>query len=451
MLSVTGFLVLCLYLAFGRYGSVRLGAPGERPEFSTVSWLAMLFAAGMGVGLLFWGVAEPLNHFVGAPGATPKSPLAARRALVLTAFHWGLHAWAVYGLAALVLAYFGFRRKTPYLPGAPIRSAFRGRWVEPVATTADLVAVLAVAFGVAGSMALGILQLHAGLHVVAGVSSTSLWVPVVLLVLMVISYMASAATSLDKGIKWLSNINMLTALVLLLFVAIAGPTSFLLRSFVTAVGDYASSIIGLSLGLYPFQGAAAQSWLDAWTLTYFFWWIAWAPFVGVFVARISRGRTIKQFVLGVLFAPTLFSLLWFAVLGGTGLFEDIYGAGGIARLASDNVTIALFALFDRLPLSSIASGVALALVFIFLVTSVDSATYVLGMLTSRGSLDPTRKRKLAWGISLGLLGGALMLSGSIRAVRAVAVLGAIPFTFIMLLQAVALLRALRTDIAERKQ
>ena len=444
MAAVSGFLMLCLWLALGRYGTMKLGADDDEPDFSTTSWLAMLFAAGMGVGLLFWGVAEPVTHYTGALGFEPQTPLAARRAMVITTFHWGLHAWAVYAIAALVLAYFGFRRGAPYLPGAPLRSAFGDRrWTEPVAKLADGIAVLAIAFGVAGSMGMGIFQLQTGLHVLLGIPLESKAWSAGILIMIVIAYMTSASTSLDKGIKWLSNINMGLAVLLLLFILGAGPTAHLFRTFVTTVGEYTASLVSLSLGLYPYD--ENRTWLEGWTLTYFVWWIAWAPFVGVFIARISRGRTIREFMMGVLLVPTVFSLLWFAVFGGTGLAEEMYGDGGIVRLVSEDVSVALFSLFERLPLSGLLSGTALLLVFIFLVTSVDSATFVLGMLTSRGSLDPPTSRKLGWGISLGLLGGALMLSGNIHAVRAIAVVGAIPFSLIMLIQIVALLRALADE------
>jgi len=443
MLTTTGLLLLALYLAMSRHGRIVLGKQGEKPEFSTASWLAMLFAAGMGVGILFWGVAEPMTHFLGAPGSEPGTPASARRALVFTAFHWGLHAWAVYAMAALVLAYFAFRRDKPYLPGAPLRDVFSGRWVEPVARIADLLAVLAITFGVAGSITMGILQLQAGLHIVFGVDLDSMVVASVILVVLVASYMASAATSLDKGIKWLSNINVVIALLLASFVLLSGPTAYLLKTFLTGVGDYIGGLANLSLRLYPYE--ADQAWIHNWTLTYFIWWIAWAPFVGVFIARISRGRTIRQFILGVVFVPTIFSILWFAVLGGTGLYEDLHGQGGIGSIVREDVTFALFALFERLPLSSVLSVAAVILVFIFLVTSVDSATFVLGMLTSRGSLNPPTNRKIWWGVALGLLGGALLVTRNIQVVRSIAIIGAIPFAFVLVLQVAAFLRALSYD------
>lgn len=442
--SVSGFVALALWLGFGRFGDVKLGGPDEEPEFSTASWLSMLFAAGMGVGLLFWGVAEPVNHFASPPVGEGGTPEAARRAMVFTHFHWGFHAWGVYCMSGLVLAYFGFRHGLPGLAGTPVRHTFDGRWVPPVAWLADLVAVLAVTFGIAGSTATGILQMQAGLHLVAGLPASSLEVTLGLLGLLMATYMTSTATGLDKGIKWLSNLNMLLAVALLVFLLVAGPTPFLVRSFLTATGDYVSSLVGLSLQLFPYEDPGG--WFEAWTMTNFVWWVAWAPFVGVFIARISRGRTVRAFVVGVLFVPTAFSLLWFVVLGGTALHEEMFGAGGMVRLVDEDVTAALFALFDRLPAAAALKMLGSVLIFIFLVTSLNSATFVLGMLTSRGDEHPPLARQLAWGVGVGVLGAAFLLIGNIRAVRAVAIAGAVPFILILLLQVAALLRTL---VAER--
>lgn len=378
------FLGLSIGLAIGPHHGLILGSPDEKPEFSTPSWLAMLFAAGMGAGLLYWGVAEPLLHFTQAPGHTPGTPAAARQALVMTIFHWGIHGWAVYCIAALILAYFGFRRQEPYLPGAPLRSTLTGTWVHSVAWLADLLAILAVALGVAGAIGIGILQLQSGLHTVAGISPDSPLVSVIILVLVVLSYMISAGTSLNQGIKILSNVNMALGIMVMLFIMVAGPTGILLRGFVSAVGDYVSSLFTLSFQLYPYQSTAVSNWFHSWTLTYFIWWIAWAPFVGVFVARISRGRTIRAFVIGVLLVPTAFTIFWFAIFGGMGLYEELFGSGGMGELVQQDISTALFSLFDRLPGSLLLSSVGLILVFIFVVTSVDSATFVLGMLTSQG-------------------------------------------------------------------
>jgi glycine betaine transporter len=448
MASVTAFLLLALWLAFSKYGKRKLGADDEEPEFSTISWLAMLFSAGMGAGLLFWAVAEPMSHFANPPLGEANTPQAARQAMVLANFHWGLHAWAIYCMAALALAYFRFRHGTAYLPGAPLRMAFRGRWVDPVAKVADFIAVLAVAFGVAGAMGLGIMQIHTGLAAVAGVPADAAWVSIAILVVLFVSYMISAATSLDKGIKWLSNINMGLAIALLLFVLFAGPTSHLLRTFTTVIGDYASGLVAISFRMYPYQDLS--DWLQAWTLTYLIWWIAWAPFVGVFIARISRGRTIKEFILGVLLAPSAFSMIWFAVFGGTAFSLESEGRGGIARLVSEDVTVALFAVFDQLPMSALLTGLAVFLVFVFVVTSVDSATYVLSMMTTGGSMNPPRQRKLTWGVLLALLGGALLFASNVSTVRAIAISGAIPFTFVLLMQVGATLRALAREKPRKK-
>lgn len=447
LLSVTFFLLVSLYVAFSRYGRLRLGGDDERPEFSTASWLGMLFAAGMGVGLLFWGVAEPIIHFSSPPTGEGGGADAARAAMVQTNFHWGIHAWAIYAVAGLVLAYFGFRKGTPSLPGAPIRAAFKGRWVAPLAMFSDGVGVVAVALGVAGSVAMGVLQIYSGLQVLTGLPAGSLTMTMVILAVLTVAYMFSASTGLDKGIKILSNTNMLIAIALMLFILAAGPTAFLLDSFVTSLGDYAAGLTGISLRLFPFRNLG--EWTQSWTVTYFFWWLAWAPFVGVFIARISRGRTIREYVLGVLLAPTLFSVLWFSVFGGTAIFEEMWGLGGLSELVNEDVTVAVFSLFERLPLTSVLGATACLLVFIFLVTSADSATFVLGMLTSGGSQNPSVGRKVTWGIVLAFMAGAMLLTGSIHALRAVVVSGAVPFLFIMLLQVAALFRVLPRDVGRR--
>jgi len=444
--SVTAFLLLTLWLGLGRYGRLRLGGPDEKPEFTTASWLSMLFSAGMGVGILFWGVAEPMTHYVAPPVGSAETAHAARRAMVLTNLHWGLHAWSVYCVGALVLGYFAFRRGGKWLAGAPLRLVFRGSWVNPVANLADGIAVIAIAFGVAGSLVMGAMQLQTGLNVTLGWSADSAGVGFGILAVLTVAYMLSAATSLDKGIQLLSNANVALALLLLVFVLLAGPTGFLLRSAATALGDYLSALPALSLSLYPYRDTGG--WLEAWTLTYFIWWIAWAPFVGIFIARISRGRTIREFVLGVTLTPTLLSILWFAVFGGTGLHAEMTDSPGFASVVAEDVTLALFTLYETLPGSTVLTGVSLVLIFVFLVTSADSATFVLGMLSSAGSLDPPRTQKLGWGVGLALMAGGLLLARSIDAVRAVVVLGAIPFTFILVLQVVALLRVLPGDLAD---
>ncbi len=443
MLLASGSVVLSLALAFSRFGRIKLGRPTDEPEFSTASWLSMLFAAGMGTGILFWGVAEPVTHYLGAPGLEAKTESGAHYALVLTGLHWGLHAWAIYAVAGLVLAYFCFRHNRPYLPGDPIRGGFRGAWAKPLAMSADFLAVLAIVFGVAGSLTMGSLQIQSGLHLLVGIDAESNWVTAAILACLVAAYMTSAATSLDKGIKWLSNINILLCLALGIFLLCTGPSLYLLKTFAVSVGDYLAALPRLGTQLRPHSDGG--TWFHSWTITYFLWWIAWAPFVGVFIARISKGRTIREFVGGVLFVPTIFSLLWFATLGGAGLYAELSGKSGLSQQVASDLTLALFSLFENFPLTNLLSFTAILLVFIFLVTSVDSATFVLGMLTSKGSMNPPTRKKLAWGVTLGVLGAALTLTRNVDVVKSIAILGAIPFSALLLLQIVGFLRVLFRD------
>ncbi len=441
MAIASGLVGLAAWLALGPHAKRRLGRDDERPEFSTFAWFSMLFAAGMGSGLMFWGVAEPLTHQAQPPFGEPGSPASTRLALAICDFHWGLHAWAIYAIAALVLAYFHFRRGTDFLPGAPIRAVLRGRAGETLAHAADLIGVLAVAFGVAGSIGMGVLQIRSGLAATWGTPLDSTALAVGILALMMVAYTASAAGRIERGIKWLSTINVVLALAFAAAVWLGGPSIAVLEGLARSLYDYARELWPLATMGGPW--AEATPWLHDWTLSYLIWWIAWAPFVGVFVARISRGRTIREFVVAVVLVPTTFSALWFGVLGGTALAID--GEGALARVALADPPRALFATLQLLPGGSLLAGLAVVVVFLFLVTSVDSAAYVLGMMTSGGAADPPRARKLLWGVVLGLLGGALVFTASVDVVRAVAIVGAIPFTAVLILQSGALVVALHRD------
>jgi glycine betaine transporter len=447
LLSCTFFLALGLYLAFSKYGKIKLGSPDDKPEFHTVSWLAMLFAAGMGAGLLFWGAAEPLMHYLNPPpGYTGQTPEAARYALVVTNFHWGLHAWGIYAISGLCLGYFGFRKGLPLLASSPIQATFGGRLGKYSGAFADIISVLAVVFGVTGSLGGGVLQIRAGFHSILGTPEHSVVVAIAVLLLLTAAYMTSAGTSLDKGIQILSNVNMAMAVALLLFILFAGPTGFLLSAFVTSLGDYLSNLVALSTRLFPYSGDS--QWSRVWTLTYMIWWIAWAPFVGIFIARISRGRTIREFMIGVILVPTLFSVLWFAVFGGTVLHIELFGEGGLRGLVLADVEQTLFSMLDYFPLSWPLTLLTLVLIFAFLVTSADSATFVLGMMTTRGALNPPTWKKLTWGIVIALLtASTLFAEGGILVMRAIAIVGAIPFTVVMILHILCLLKYLRSEPA----
>jgi glycine betaine transporter len=447
LLVCTLFLAISLFLAIGPYGAIKLGHDDDVPEFDTVSWIAMLFAGGMGSGLLFWGVAEPMYHYYSPPGEQGLTPEAARTALAITNLHWGLHAWAIYGVCALVIAYFCFRKDAPSMVSTPIVYSLRPILGDTLTTWfarfADIVAVLAVVFGLAGSLAAGVLMTRSGMTEVFGTPADNT-MSVIIIVVMAVAFITSASTGVDKGIKILSNINMALAVLLMLFVLFAGPTSFLFGVFVSSIGDYLGRLVDYSFRLFTYK-EDLREWVHGWTLTYLIWWIAWGPFVGIFIARISRGRTIREFCMGVILIPTLFSMLWFAVFGGAGLYIELHGAGGLADIVFADVTQAFFTFLNYLPLAGLLNVLAIALVFIFLVTSADSGTFVIAMMTTNGNLNPDTKTKVTWGVIITAITIGTLFSGSVTVAKAMAITGAIPFTFIVLFQLVGFFRALREE------
>ncbi len=438
----SAFVIFAAVLALGPWGSIRLGADDDRPDFSTASWIAMLFAGGMGAGLLFWGVAEPVTHFDAPPGQEGGTPEAARVAMVITNLHWGLHAWSIYGICALIIAYFTFRRGGKPLISTPLVGLIGGRAERGVLVGADVLGVVAVVFGLAGSLAMGALQVRSGLASVIDVPET-IGVALAILAVLYAAYMISTLTGVEKGMKLLSNINMVLALAMMLFIMLVGPTAFIFESAVDTLGAYVSQIVTLSFRLFPYEGLT--EWSASWTLTYLIWWLAWGPFVGVFIARISKGRTIREFCAGVILVPTLFSILWFAVFGGAGIYVELFGPGGLSALVADNVSEALFAFFGYFPLAGLLSVAALALIFIFLVTSADSGTFVLSMMTTDGRLEPPATAKIVWGGLVAVITAATLLSTSVEVARAMATLGAIPFSAVLMLQVVGFLRALASE------
>lgn len=443
MLAALAFLIFGLYVAFSRYGHIRLGQDDDEPEYSDASWFAMLFSAGMGIGLVFFGVGEPMSHYLEPPlGAEAGTAEAARLAMRYSFFHWGLHAWGIYTAIGLAIAYFSFRRGYPGL----ISNAFRGllgdaRVEGPIGKGIDVLAILATIFGIAASLGLGALQINTGLaHLTplpAG-PATQLAIVAVVTVL----YMVSAVTGLDRGIRILSNLNLSIALLLLLFTLFAGPTAFLLDVFTTALGSYLQNLTQMSLQLAPFS---RSTWIRNWTLFYWAFWIAWAPFVGTFIARISRGRTIREFVLGVLLVPSLFCFVWFTVFGGTGLHQQIFGGVDLAGAVRSDLAVGIFVMLEQLPLGTLLAGLATLLLATFFITSADSATIVLGMFSMGGDLDPSTRVKLVWGVLQSSLAVVMLLSGGLEAVQATLILAAAPFSIIMVALCVALLAALRAE------
>ncbi len=442
MLSVTGMLVVCVALAASPFGKIRLGLDHERPEFSTVSWIAMLFAAGMGVGLLFWAVAEPLTHFAFTRRFI-SDPSAADEALVATNFHWGVHAWAIYGATALAIAYFSFRRGAPMLASAPITSLFgHERWAAPIGWAADFVSIVAIAIGVGGSIAMGVFQVAGGVDVLIGGDGAGPWLVGAVLAAMIACYLPATVVDLGQGMSRLSNLAMLIAGGLILFTIIFGPTEYLLNSVMGSFGRYLFDAFPRGFQTYTFFDQGVSAYFNDWTLTYMVWWIAWGPFVGVFIARISRGRTIREFVLGVLVGPTVISVVWFGAFGGIGLYEVLEGPGALLALAQSDAERVTFALLERLPFAPVTIGATVLAAFLFIVTSVVSAAFVLGMFSTGGDSNPKPAIRALWGILLGALGVAMVLSGSIDAVKKVIALGALPFVFIAVLLQVCLIKAL---------
>ncbi|MEL6267435.1 MAG: BCCT family transporter, partial [Pseudomonadota bacterium] len=364
-------------------------------------------------------------------------------ALLATNFHWGIHAWAIYGATALTIAYFAFRRGTPMLVSAPITYLFPGEtWARVVGWLSDLMAIVAIAIGVGGSIAMGVFQVADGVDVMLGGEKAAGWLVAIVFVLMVAAYIPPLMVDLGSGMSRLSNLAMMIAIALVLFTVFLGPTEYLMNSVVGSFGQYVTEAIPRGFQTFTFAGDSVGQWFSDWTLTYMVWWIAWGPFVGVFVARISKGRTIREFVLGVLIGPTLFSVVWFGAFGGIGLYDALNGTGELLALTETNVERVTFALLERLPLTGLTTLATIVAAFLFIVTSVVSAAFVLGTFSTGGDPDPSPKIRVIWGGLLGVLGAAMILSGSIDAVKKLIALGALPFVFITVLLLVCLIRAL---------
>lgn len=449
MLTVSFMLGVSIWLAFSRYGSIKLGKDDDVPEFSTTSWLTMLFSAGMGVGLLYWGTAEPLTHYnvlvEGGSGARE----ATNQALFITNFHWGLHAWAIYALTGLVIAYFGFRLGCPSLVSAPIIKVFgSSKLVLTVGWLSDLLAIVAVAIGLGGSIAMGVFQIKEGVDAWLGLQDTGLGLTMTVFAILVAAYILPLMVDLSRGMALLSNTAMAIAGGLLIFILLAGPTHYIMGGVAEVAGEYFWGAWVHGFRTYTFMDEKTENWFQAWTLTYMVWWLAWAPFVGVFIARISKGRTIREFILGVVLGPTLFSIIWFGVFGSIGFHAALKDQQPILELARTNASAITFFVLKSLPVPSLTIFGVVAAAFLFVVTSVVSAAFVLGMFSSGGDLNPSVRIKLVWGFILGALGLVMILSGSIDAVKSIIALGALPFVFVVLLLVVCLLKALKTEEVE---
>jgi len=445
MLAVSFMLITSICLALSPYGRIKLGKDDEEPEFSTISWLSMLFAAGMGVGLLYWGTAEPLTHYM-LISAYQDPRASASMALFVTNFHWGLHAWAIYALTGLVIAYFGFRKGCPSLVSAPILYVFgANRLTRGVGWICDLLAIVAIAIGLGGSVAMGVFQVKEGVDALFGLVDTGMGLTITIFAVLCASYILPLTVDLGRGMALLSNTAMAVAGGLMVYVLLFGPTNFLMGGIVQAFGEYLGGVITHGFRTFTFMDNQINDWFQSWTLTYMVWWLAWAPFVGVFIARISKGRTIREFVSGVILIPTGFSILWFGVFGGVGFYGLLERDSPILDVVRDNVSGVSFYVLNHFPLSSLTIAAVVVAAFLFIITSVVSAAFVLGMFSTGGDINPSTRVKLSWGAVLGALGLVMILSGSIDAVKSIIALGALPFVFIILLLVVCLLKTLKQE------
>ena len=441
ILAVSLFLFFVIWLMFSPYGKIKLGTDDDKPDFSYAAWFAMLFSAGMGIGLVFWSIAEPIYHFMAPPVEVEAPWRAAEVAMRFTYFHWGLHPWAIYIIVALSMAYFSFRHNLPLT----IRSAFYpmlgDRIYGPIGHMVDTFAVVSTLFGIATSLGLGVMQINTGLNYLLGmpVSPTN---QVLLIAGITAVAVISVVTGLEKGVKILSEVNMVLAGLLLLFFVIFGPTRFLLNFLVQTSGRYVQNLIGMSFWT---DAVRDDDWSRTWTIFYWGWWIAWAPFVGTFIARISRGRTVREFISGVLLAPTIFTFIWLTFFGGTALHMELFGGGGIAAAVEQDISTALYVVLERMPLALITKTLATVLVATFFVTSSDSGTYVIDTFVSGGNPHPPLHQKIIWGVTEGAVAAVLLLAGGLEALQTASITAALPFSIIMVFMCYNLVKAMRID------
>ncbi|EDL65608.1 BCCT family transporter [Bacillus sp. SG-1] len=441
---VTVFVGVCVYLLVSPVGRIKLGRQDDVPEFTRPTWVAMLFSAGLGVGLLFYGTFEPISHFaISSPTGETGTNQGVKDAMRFTFFHYGIHAWAIYGSIALALAYFTFRRGERSLISKTLRPLI-GKHVDgAVGTVIDVIAVIATILGVATTLGFGASQINGGLSYLFGVP-TNIMVQTIIVGIVTVLFIISASTGLGKGIKILSNLNMGLTAILFLFVFIFGPTLFILNLLVDTVGAYFQNFLNMSFRIAP-MNEEARGWINGWTIFYWAWWIAWSPFVGVFIARVSKGRTIREFIVYVLLAPSLICFIWFTTFGGAAITTELTGLLSISSLSPPE---SLFGLLETYPISMISSLLAIVIIVTFFVTSADSGTYVLGMMTSNGSQNPSNPIKIIWGIYLSGTALVLMYSGGLQALQNTMIIAALPFSIILGLIVISLLKALQREAKE---
>lgn len=448
ILSVSIYLGIAIILAFSKFGKIRLGGQNAKPEFPTFAWIAMLISAGMGIGLMFWSVAEPIYHFQDPPAVIgaiePLSQDAAQQALGITFFHWGLHAWGIYAIVGLSLGFFAYNWGLPLTIRSVFYPILGDRIYGWIGNVIDILAVASTLFGLATSLGFGVQQVNAGFNFLVGLPINT---PIQVGLIAIITGFATASvvSGLDAGVRRLSELNMILAAVFMGFVLLVGPTLFILGSFVQVVGYYAASLPTLSFWTETFEGTA---WQNSWTVFYWGWWISWSPFVGIFIARVSKGRTVREFLLGVLLLPSLLTFLWMSVFGGTALSMELSGLQGIISDAvSENVATALFVMLQQLPLTAITSFVGIVLVVVFFVTSSDSGSLVVDSLTSGGKLDSPVPQRVFWAVTEGVVAAVLLLGGGLQALQTASITTGLPFAIVLLIMCYSLYRGLSQELA----
>ena len=446
VLSVALFLILLIFIALSDMGKIKLGPDHSLPEYSSGSWFAMLFTAGMGIGLMFFGVAEPVMHYVNPPTGEGQTLDAAQQAMRITFFHWGLHAWAIYALVGLSLAYFSFRHNLPLKVRSALYPLVGKKIYGATGDAVDTFATLGTIFGVATTLGFGVTQINSGLNYLFGIQQ-SIGIQVGLIIFVTFLASLSVGFGLDKGIKRLSELNLVLAVVLLLFVFFASSSIYILQTSIQNAGQYVSNLFTMTFNLYAYQ---PNGWIGGWTIMYWAWWISWSPFVGMFIARVSKGRTIREFIVGVLFIPTGFTLIWMGFMGNAALFSIIQdGHTSLISAVQQDSSVALFEFLTHLPFSQISSLIATVLVVLFFVTSADSGSLVIDYLTAETENSPLWQR-LFWTILIALLSIILLMAGGLSALQSATIMSALPFTLIMLLVCWGLLKALRLDVTKMR-
>lgn len=447
LLAVGIFLISVILFALGRFGELKLGPDDAVPDFPYVSWVAMLFAAGMGIGLMYFAVGEPMTHFGAPPEAEPGTVAAQREAMSVTFFHWGVHAWAIYAVVGLSLAYFGYRYNLPLTIRSGLYPLLKQRIHGPIGHAVDIFAICGTMFGIATSLGFGVLQINAGLNFLTGLP-VGVEIQVGLILAITIVATMSVVTGLDKGVRRLSELNLLVAVFLMIFVLLVGSTGQLMRDFVQNIGLYLDTFVLRTFNIYAYE---PRPWIDGWTLFYWAWWISWSPFVGMFIARISRGRTVREFVVAVLFIPAGFTFFWMTVFGNSAMLIDRTVAGGaLGDAVAADLSVALFQFFQYLPLPALTSTLAVILVTVFFITSSDSGSLVVDTIAAGGETVTTTLQRVFWCVLEGVVAAVLLLAGGLAALQSATIATALPFSLIMLVLVWALFAGMRADVAQRR-